>query len=116
MLCLRMRQLGLQGLRSKMRWLVTIALLFVVVKSCSSSSTHVVSLHWTASTTVGVVYDVYRSPHAKKTYVLLNPSGFMGLTFNDTSVLAGIEYDYYVTAQDANGVSPSSNIFTITVP
>ena len=96
---------------------VTVAVFLLLMKSCGGSSGHVVSLRWTASTTAGVTYNVYRSPHGKNTYVLLNPSGFLGTTFNDTSVVASAVYDYQVTAENVQHIeSVRSNTFTATVP
>ena len=90
---------------------------FMLLKGCGGATGHVVSLRWTASPTPSVVYNVYRSPHGKNTYVLLNPSGFLGTTFNDTSVVANVEYDYQVTSENASDVeSIRSNTFSIIVP
>ncbi len=76
---------------------------------------HVVSLHWNASTTPNVVYNVYRAP-AGGAFQLLNPGGFIGTTFNDTSVRANHSYAYYVTASDGVNESTHSNTMTFTVP
>jgi hypothetical protein len=91
--------------------------LLLAVKSCGGQAGSVVSMHWNASTTPVVVYNVYRRPHGSGSFVLLNPSGFLGTTFNDTSVARGATYDYEVKAQNAVGVlSLPSNIFTATIP
>src|ERR1700722_20030424 len=99
-----------------MKFAITAAIFLLILKSCGGASGHVVSLRWTASTTPGVEYNMYRSLHGKNSWKLLNPSGFIRTTFNDTSVLAATQYDYQVTAEDAGGESARSNTFTITVP
>ncbi len=75
---------------------------------------HGVALEWTASTTPGVTYDVYRRVHGTAAFAVIG--GSSTLTYVDTAVSAGTEYDYEVTAI-LNGVqSVPSNIFTVTVP
>jgi fibronectin type 3 domain-containing protein len=60
-------------------------------------TSHSVNLSWTASTTVGVQYNVYRGtvtggPYAK----IIGPIN--GTIFNDTTGAAGTHYFYVVTA------------------
>jgi hypothetical protein len=100
-----------------MRSFAIAIVLLLAVKSCGGQAGHVVSLRWIKSSTPNVVYNVYRSPHGTGNFALLNPSGFLGTTFNDTSVAAAVAYDYEVKAESAAGLlSPASNIFSITVP
>ncbi len=66
-----------------------------------------VELSWTASSTPGVTYDVYRSPSvipSQLNYVLLNDSPIAGTTFTDDDVLNAWTYYYYVIARDPEGV------------
>jgi fibronectin type 3 domain-containing protein len=101
--------------------LIRLVFLMLMLKGCPTGG-HYASGHWNAIVAPAgaqVVYDVYRSPHGKNTFVLLNPAEIVGTTFNDTSVIAGAAYDYYVQAVDLKGVysaSAPSATFTVTVP
>jgi hypothetical protein len=70
-----------------------------------------VALSWTASSTPGVTYRVYRQPSGTSPYA----SGVTGTTYSDANVVSGTSYTYWVTA--FNGVSESdpSNQATLTV-
>lgn len=81
---------------------------------------HYVSLSWTASTTSGVTYNVFRSSSTGGPYTLLTTTvatRVSGTTFNDTSVTPGLKYYYVVTAVDGSGnQSVNSNEASVTVP
>lgn len=92
-----------------------------LAKACGSIPGHAVTLTWHAATVPNGAapvtgYNVYRSPHAKNTYMLLNPAGMPGLAFVDTSVVAGVAYDYYETAENSVGESKPSNVETVIIP
>jgi len=76
-------------------------------------------LNWTAPTVVGsgiTGYKVYRGTSAsgEGSTPIANPSGTT-LTYNDSSVTAGVPYYYLVKASNANGTSDPSNEATATV-
>jgi hypothetical protein len=70
---------------------------------CSVWNAHAANLSWTASTTPGVTYNIYRASASTGPFTTpLNSSPISGLTFTDTSVLAGQTYYYVVTAVASN--------------
>jgi hypothetical protein len=83
-----------------------------------SGGSHLVDLSWTASTSTVVGYNIYRGtvnggPYTTK----LNASPVSGVTYTDTSVVAGQTYYYVVTAVDSSGnESVYSNQAPATVP
>jgi fibronectin type 3 domain-containing protein len=79
--------------------------------------THSATLTWTASTSVVVGYNVYRSSISGGPYTKLNSSLDASTTFTDSSVLSGQTYYYVVTAVDSNNVeSLYSNQATAVIP
>lgn len=62
-----------------------------------------VDLSWTASTTAGATYDVYRSGNPNGPYAKVNSAPVTGTTYADTSVINATKYYYYVVALDAEG-------------
>jgi hypothetical protein len=79
-----------------------------------------VDLTWNAvtSTTVTIAgYYVFRATSPSTTYTMLT-TGVDALTsFEDTSVSAGVTYDYYIESVDTAGVaSAPSTIFSVTIP
>ena len=78
---------------------------------------HVVSLSWTASTTVGVTYNVYVSAVSGGPYVRINTSPISVLTYQDLNTISGNTYYYVATAVDLSGnESVNSNETSVTVP
>ncbi len=86
----------------------------------SGSGTHDVILTWGGSSTYGVAgYFIYRGTiSGGESSKPLNSSPVSGLTYTDSSVQAGQQYFYYVTAVDTDGVTQSSpsNEASATVP
>jgi hypothetical protein len=62
-----------------------------------------VDLAWTASTTPGARYDVYRKSTVAPFYVKANPTPVIGTTYADTNLTNTVTYTYYVVALDAEG-------------
>jgi len=63
-----------------------------------------VDLVWTASSTPGATYDVYRSPDlVHGTYSKINASPVPCCSYADTSVVNADDYYYYVVALDSEG-------------
>ena len=92
-----------------MRKIIPAVLLAVllVTPSLVLGQTHTVSLGWQASTTTGVSYNVYRAPctgtistsnvcSAEGTFAKIGNA--TTLTYVDSTVAAGSNYSYYVTA------------------
>jgi len=63
-----------------------------------SSSTHSVSLSWTASSSSVAGYNVYVSPSSAGPYSLLNSSPVPNTGYVDTNVLAGNTYYFRITS------------------
>jgi hypothetical protein len=77
---------------------------------------HSVSLSWTPSTSTVAGYNVYRTTPGGQ-YAIVNTSLITGNTFTDTTVAAGLTYNYVATAQNSAGVnSADSNVASATVP
>ena len=99
-----------------------------VTVSLSGTAPHLVTLSWSASTSVVSGYNIYRAsvstppPSSCPTpsvpsYQKLNSSRVAAAPFTDNSVQGGKSYCYAATAVDANGVeSVFSNAVPATVP
>jgi fibronectin type 3 domain-containing protein len=91
-----------------------------VFSSCPvTSGLHTVSLGWTASTTNGVTYNVYRaSTSGGYNYAApLNTSAITGTSFSDCSVALSQTYYYVVRAVDSSGnQSANSTEMSVTTP
>jgi len=84
-------------------------------RSTVVASQHTVTLSWTASTTAGVEYDIYRAPYttACGPFSRINAIPNSGTSYKDSSVMNGARYCYGVKAVDANNhESDYSNIVT----
>jgi len=78
---------------------------------------HSTSLTWTASTSVVVGYNVYRSTVSGGSYSKLTSSLTSGTSYSDTTVQAGLTYYYVVTAVTSSNVeSVHSNQATAVIP
>ncbi len=71
-----------------------------------------INLAWSASTTGGVNYSVYRATAGAA--ATLVKAGISGTTYSDTAVTNGANYSYYVVATFNTGTSPNSNWATAT--
>jgi len=82
------------------------------------STTHSVSLNWTASTSTVSGYNVYRSTTSGSGYSKINATGLVaGVTYQDTTVQSGTTYYYVTTAVDSSGnESADSNQATAAIP
>jgi hypothetical protein len=71
---------------------------------CAVYNGHAAILSWTASTTPGVTYNVYRAASSSGPFTTpVNLLPVTGTTFTDTTVLAGQTYYYVATAVSAGG-------------
>jgi hypothetical protein len=86
----------------------------------AGSPLHQVDLSWNApSSSPDPVagYNVYRSSDGGTTYQLVNLAVNTATAYEDTIVLSGQAYDYYVTSVDASGIeSVPSNTIGVTIP
>jgi hypothetical protein len=83
-----------------------------------SSTSHSVTLNWTASSSTGVVgYYVYRSTTSGASYSRLNSSPSAAIKYTDGTVSSGTTYYYVVTAVNSSGTeSAKSGQVTAIVP
>ena len=94
---------------------VTVPVSGTAVTSAPSGS--VVDLKWNASSSSSVTgYDVYRGTTSGGPYTKLSSSPVSATSYTDSTVTAGKEYFYVVTAVNADGSSGYSNQASVTVP
>lgn len=92
-------------------------LTIAVAGASQPTGQHSVLLSWTASSTSGVSYDVFRGiASGGESMIPLNPSPVSGTTYTDSTVVAGQTYFYVATAVDSNGSSGDSNEVEVTIP
>lgn len=84
------------------------ALACVLLVSASAAHAHTVALSWTASTSPGVTYNVYRGLQSGGPYTQI-ASGVSSTAYTDTAVTTGTVYFYVVTAFDGTNESIYSN-------
>lgn len=78
---------------------------------------HTVTLNWTASTSIVVGYNVYRSTVSGGPYTRLNGSFVSAVTYTDSTVLSAQTYYYVTSAVDANSIeSIYSNEVSAVIP
>jgi len=82
-----------------------------------AGNSEAVQLSWTASTTGGVLYDIFRA-NTSGGYgtTPLNSSPIAATTYTDTTVVSGQTYYYVATAVDSEGSSPYSNEVAVNIP
>ena len=85
---------------------------------CVVYNAHAANLSWTASTTSGVTYNVYRATASTGPFTTpLNTSPITGTTYKDTTVTTGQTYYYVVTAVASGGTqSADSSVAQGTIP
>jgi Abnormal spindle-like microcephaly-assoc'd, ASPM-SPD-2-Hydin len=92
----------------------------ISLSGTGESAQHQVDLNWQApssSTDPIVGYNIYRAPGGSSAYQLLNSSVDAQTTYVDSTVQAGLTYDYIVESVDSSGVeSVPSNEGVATVP
>jgi hypothetical protein len=77
---------------------------------------HSVKLSWTASTTPGVRYNIYRVTESTGKEEKLNSAPINGLTFTDAHPVNGEKYTYYATAVAGTAESARSNPAKAAIP
>lgn len=68
------------------------------------ATAHTITLTWTASTSTGVTYTVYRATASAGPFTAI-ATGVSGLTFVDTTAVDGTQYFYELDSVTAAGVS-----------
>jgi hypothetical protein len=81
-------------------------------------SSNEIDLSWTASTTPGVSYIIYRSQLAGTAIAApqIVASGVTEAAYADISVNPATHYSYYIVAIDPAGLSKATNIATVSTP
>jgi hypothetical protein len=86
-----------------------VALLFFSFFATPALAQHTVALSWTASTTSGVTYNVYRQQACSGNFAQINTSSVTVTTYVDSAVAPGETYCYQVTALLSGVESTASN-------
>ncbi len=86
-------------------YLLYFVLFLFCVVNVAYATTHTVVLTWTASTTSGVTYNVYRSLTAGSCKTTTVATGLTATTFTDAAVINGTTYFYSIDAQNSGGKS-----------
>ncbi len=98
----------------------TNATVVISLTGTGESASHEADLSWQApssSTDPVVGYNIYRSAGGSTAYQLLNSSADTQTAYVDSTVQAGLTYDYYVTSVDSSGVeSAPSNEVAAAIP
>src|SRR5690242_18447489 len=92
--------------------LFVVAILVVLVSprwNAGAQSQHAIVVSWTASTTAGVSYNVYRGTAAGGPYAKLNGAPQSALAYTDASGAGGTKYFYVIRAFDGVVESGNSN-------
>lgn len=105
-------------MRSLFKYAPLVALAAILIAPVWSQAAFTeIELRWTASTTAGVSYNVYRSTTSGSSYSKVNTSPVNALLFDDTGAVPGQKYFYAVTAVDSTGnESALSNEVNATLP
>jgi hypothetical protein len=90
-------------------WFVATGGMIVVKPMRSHRRDHTVRLHWQASTTKNVRYNIYRGPRPGFHPDKLNSAPIDGLTFLDTTAENRTKYYYVARAVDATGQESSDS-------
>lgn len=91
----------------------------VSLKGTGLASKYQVDLSWVApdSTEKIAGYRVYRATSGSSTYVLLDPNLDAETSYTDSTVAAGVTYDYYVESVTESGTaSAPSSVIPVAVP
>lgn len=77
----------------------------------AKATAHAVTITWTASTTAGVSYNVYRTAGTcpGTTFTKINTTPITATTYDDTAVTGGSTYCYYATSY-LSGANPPESI------
>lgn len=97
----------------------TLLLILAFAAALVAQTGRTVSLSWTASTTTGVTYNIYRGPGScsptPPNGTKINAAPISTLTYDDTTMPAVGVYCYYATAVANSLESPPSNRVEATI-
>jgi fibronectin type 3 domain-containing protein len=98
--------------------LLILLLAFSATAFANTPGKHSVSLSWTASTTPGVTYNLYRGTAANVCSGTPTPlaTGISGTTFTDSTAALNTTYFYNVSAVGTGGESACDGEVTVQVP
>jgi fibronectin type 3 domain-containing protein len=83
----------------------------------SAAGPHSAALSWTASKSVVIGYNVYRSSVSGGPYTKLTATVDSATTYSDSSVQAGLTYYYVVTAVNSSDVESAHSMqVSATIP
>ncbi len=86
-------------MKTLIRFVPLVALLAMLVAWPAPSQTqHSVTLTWSASSTAGVHYNVYRGTTSGGPYTRLNTASLASTTYTDATGTGGTTYFYVITA------------------
>jgi hypothetical protein len=78
--------------------LLLVAIGFLLLAPASSQTVHSVALNWSASSTAGAHYNVYRGTTSGGPYTKLNSASLTSPAYSDATGAGGTTYFYVVTA------------------
>lgn len=91
-------------------------LFFFALFATPAMAQHTVALSWTASTTSGATYNVYRQQACSGNFAQINGSTVTTTAYTDAAVAPGETYCYQVTAVLSGVESTASNPAPATIP
>jgi hypothetical protein len=100
----------------KMNRIIATAIFFLALAATPAMAQHTVALSWTASTTSGATYNVYRQQACSGNFTQINASAVTATTYADAAVAPGETYCYQVTAALSGVESAPSNYAPATIP
>jgi len=74
-----------------------------------AQSSHSAVLIWTASSTAGATYEVFRAPSPNGAFTLVQ-SGIGSTTYTDANLAANTEFCYEIVSQSTGNIDSTSNI------
>src|SRR6267142_49886 len=101
-----------------MKKLFTLLFFFALVPIAQAQAAHSNTFNWTASTSIGATYNVYKQPACTGVFVKVNTVTITGLTFTDTGMADGEINCYYVSAVvgTSESLQSQSIIFRLVTP
>jgi len=100
------------------KWFIAIVVLFAISARANTPGKHTVVLNWTASTTAGVTYNIYRGTAMGVCSGTPTPyaAGVTGTTYTDSNVTLGTTYYYNVSAVGTGGESACDGEVAVQIP
>jgi hypothetical protein len=110
-LCRGELRMNMQSIR-----IIATALFFLALATTPAMAQHTVALSWTASTTSGATYNVYRQQACSGNFAKINATAVATTTYTDAAVAPSETYSYQVTAVSGSLESGPSNYAPATIP